>query len=238
MSNDNRNMLHAHYETGALDEEALFKDEALLYRKALLPALTPRLTGKVLCAGWSTTLMPTPPGASVFVVVDFATPPLKAIPKRPNVKPIRAELERLPFDIGTFDAILVPNLMNLMAADTSAETDTAVAAILKELTRVMKGDGTMYFIEPLMHPVVETLNRAVYPLLNMAMSRMGRPSRIYYSLSSMKEILYDAKLKCVAEPINIPGKTGVFGFLPNLRMPASALPWKHYLIHARKRDTG
>lgn len=238
MNKDNRNMLQAHYETGALSEEALFKDEALLFRKALLPALTPRLVGKVLCAGWSTTLMPTPPGASDFVVVDFAAAPLKAVPKRPNVKPIMADLERLPFDIGTFDAILVPNLLSQLAGDSAAETDTAVAAILKELARVMKGDGTMYFIEPMMNPIVETLNRALYPLLNMAMSRMGRPARVYYSLSSMKEILFDAKLKCVAEPINIPDKIGVFGFLPNLRLPASALPWKHYLIHARKRAAG
>lgn len=238
MQRDNRTMRLAHYETGALEEELKFKDEALLFRKALMPVLVPRLTGKVLCAGWSNTLMPTPPGAQLFVVVDFAAVPLKTVPRRGNVKVIQAELERLPFDIGTFDAILVPNLLNLLAEDSSQHTDRVVSAVFKELSRVMRGDGTMYIIEPMVNPLFETLNRALYPLLAMAMNRMGRPARSYYSLSSIKEVLFDAKLKYVAEPVNISGNIGVFGFLPGLRVPATAMPWKHYLIHARKRDTG
>lgn len=235
----NREILKDYYEIQSSVDEARFEDEARALRKAILPALIPKLQGKVLCAGWSARLKPTPPGADIFVVVDFAEQPLRAVPRRGNTRVAMADIENLPFDIGTFNTVLVPNLLHMVAEDNMAETDRALAACLRELTRVMKGDGLMIFVEPLMNPIMETMNRALYPILRYFMNSRGRPAKSYYSAASLNHLLFDAGLTCDVEPLEVDEKMGIFDFLPEIRLPEKITRylWRHSLVFARKRNT-
>ena len=209
---------------------------ALPLRRAAAKELAPRLAGSVLLAGWSAELQFTPPSAERIVVADVSPKVLKSVPKRNNVSVVCAEAGRLPFDLGTFDVVLAADILHHLAEDNSRETDMALREFIKNASNVLKREGTLLIFEPLVNVFLETLNRALFLPARVVMNARGVPVPCYYSLASLKEIVFDSGMVLAsARRVPVPGDFMLTARYPDYTIPYSLLPVRFYLLECRKK---
>jgi len=220
-----------------LDDGERFASDNEILRKSVLPLLAKRAKGRTLYAGWSPTLKFTPPGATQFVVADFAANVLKYVPKRPNTNAVCAVVEALPFESYSFDTVFMTGLLHHLTEDSAIESDRVIHKTIAEIARMMRRDAKLYILEPFVTPLLEVVNRIVYYPLRAYMNGRGLPMMCFYSIPNLKMLLDDSGLEYLYKtPIGIGDSVPVSWFMPTRKIKYRYLPQKIFLIEVKKKS--
>ena len=236
MKHENQEIARSFYETLDEREEKLVADRMDALRKAALPLLTPLLRGRALCLGRHQALRLSPPAADLFVIADFSATSLSRAPRRPNLLRVCARAAALPFDIGSFDTVVMPGILHHLAEDTVAETNAMLQAALNESARVLKREGRLVVFEPSVSPFMESVIRSLFLPARLAINRYGLPMMCPVSVQSIAQMCSEAGIVVKnTRRVEVESPVSVSWFLPDWRLPYPLMPWKFHLIEGVKR---
>lgn len=106
-------------------------------------------------------------------------------------KAVCGESARLPFKEHAFDVVLISFALHHFAQDKLAGTFCYLRDTFTEVARVCCPGGKLIVVENTILPVLERLQRGLYPLVRFALHLFGQPSVFLVTASRIERLFAD-----------------------------------------------
>ena len=235
MNNRNQIASMAYFDTLSDDYLKLIVESQKQIYRNVNPVLTRRVGGRVLSLGSGPVMNFADVHTESVVCLDLSENMLRRLPRRDKVWPVCADAQRLPFETGTFDFVVVPFLIHHMGMDTPLDTDRAVTLMIEESRRVLRRDGRLIIVDLFLPAILEVMLRSLYAPAAVLLNRSGRPMMNFYSISNFREMLRDSKMNLDFDQlITMNEKIMPTLLMPWFKVPAALHPARFHIIEATK----
>ena len=235
MNNRNQQVSGEYFDQLSDDYVKLIVDSQKHIYRNVNPVLTRRVSGRVLCLGSGSIMNFAATHADHVVCLDLSYNMLARLPELPKVNAVCSDAQYLPFDIATFDFVVIPFLIHHLAQDSVEDTDRAVSFMMAEARRVLTRNGRIIVVDMFLPAFFETFERSLYGPAAAMLNRSGRPMMYFYSVSNFTELIYSARLKVdFDQVVNIQEKIMPTLLMPWFKLPARMHPARFHILEVTK----
>jgi len=212
----------------------IVESQRQIYRN-INPVLTRRVSGRTLSLGSGPVMNFADTKTDHVVCADISFNMLTQLPVRPKISRVNADAQALPFDVATFDVIVIPFLIHHMAQDDTQQTDAAIARMFAECARVLRKSGRILIADLFIPPWIEAFERFLYHPACYLLNKRERPMMFFYSLANITELLADCKLAVAFDQtVRIQEKIMPTLLIPSFKIDAKYHPAKFHILEVTK----
>lgn len=235
MNENNLNITKEYFEGLSAEYVNLIVDSQKQIYRNINPVLTRRVRGRTLCIGSGPVMNFADTNATHVVCADISFNMLTKLPSREKISRVNADARALPFDIGTFDVVVVPFLMHHMAMDSVIETDKTIEKLFGEACRVLRRNGRLVIVDLFISPFLEAFERSFYGPAVYFLHLKRRPMMYFYSIDNIVELLANARLGVSSDNvIEMQEKIMPTLLFPKFKVSPKLHPAKFHIIEAGK----
>ncbi len=235
MNDNNLFVTKAYFDNLSAGYVNLIVDSQKQIYRNINPVLTRRVKGRTLSIGSGPVMNFADTNTDEVVCADISFNMLEKLPARQKLHRVNADARALPFDIGTFDTVVIPFLLHHMAMDSVIDTDKTMAKALGETSRVLRRNGRVIIADLFVSPFIEMVERSFYTPAIVYLHRSMRPIMYFYSIANFTELLADCRLAIASDQvIEMQEKIMPTLLFPKFKVSPKFHPAKFHIIEVTK----